>query len=230
MGLLNHSMVNGSPLGLCGEKDTAVPERRIIAQRNCRMGVGRLEVLIAVGVLCLAAWLILPGVRRARTAAAREQCLSHLGEIANAFEAYLADNSLRWPFVAKLTTVKLHDPPWPILPEVLSAYLGGASEAFHCPADRRVLPPESPLRETFGKTTTWFDTEGTSYEYWMGGAYAGKIVGEESLSSANGFGLGRADQPLLTDFEPFHEGDGDGSFNTLNADLKPRTTRARPEP
>lgn len=223
-------MVHGSPLGLCGWKDTAVPEQRVIAQGSRRKGVGRVELLVAAGVLCLAAWLILPAVRRARTAAAREQCLVNLGEIANAFEAYLADNSLRWPFVAKLTTVKLHDPPWPTLPEVLSPYLGGDSEAFHCPADRRVLPPESPLRDSFAGTTTWFDTEGTSYEYWMGGAYAGKTVGGESLSSASGFGLGRADQPLLTDFEPFHEGDGDGSFNTLNADLKPRTTRARPEP
>lgn len=223
-------MVHGSPFGLCCEKESAVPERRINAQGSRRTGVGRVELLVAAGVLCLAAWLILPAVRRARTAAAREQCLTNLGAIANAFEAYLTDNSQRWPFVAKLTTVKLNDPPWPTLPEVLSPYLSDASEPFHCPADRRVLSAESPLRKSFAAKTTWFDTEGTSYEYWMGGAYAGKTVGSESLSSANGFGLGRADQPLLTDFEPFHKGDGEGSFNTLNADLKPRTTRARPEP
>ena len=55
--------------------------------------------------------------------------------------------------------------------------------------------------------------------------YGGKKVGQESLSRAQGFGFGRADQPLLADFEPFHKGDGGGTINTLFADLKARTAR-----
>jgi hypothetical protein len=103
------------------------------------------------------------------------------------------------------------------------------SDAFHCPADRRILPGDSPLRKKFSEKTTYFETEGTSYEWWFGEVYGGKKVGEESLSKAGGFGMGRADQPLLSDFEPFHSGDDQGAINTLNADLKPRTTRARPK-
>lgn len=100
---------------------------------------------------------------------------------------------------------------------------------FHCPADVRRLTADSPLAKKFPGTTTYFATEGTSYEWWFGDIYGGKKVGEETLRKAGGFGMGRADAPLLTDFEPFHKGDDQGAVNTLNADLKPRTMRARPK-
>ncbi len=59
-----------------------------------------------------------------------------------------------------------------------------------------------------------------------GEGYGGMKVGEDFASSAKGLGLGRADQALLADFEPFHSGDEGGAFNTLYADLKARTARA----
>ncbi len=183
--------------------------------------------MIAAGVLCLAAYFIVPALRRASVGADREACLANLGRIGRALESYLADHDRRWPHVAKLDSVKLHDPPWPTLPAVLAPYTGKDLEVFHCPADRRRLASDSPLRARFSAQTTYYETEGTSYEWHWGTAYGGHRVGEESLSRADGFGLGRADQPLLADFEPFHKGDGGGSFNTLNADLRPRTTRAR---
>ena len=128
--------------------------------------------------------------------------------------------------MAKLSSVELHSPSWPILPTVLRPYLNNA-EVFHCPADRRELAADSPLLKSHPRETTYFETEGTSYEWYWGEAYGGKKVGEESLTRAKGFGMGRADSPLLADFEPFHKGDDQGSLNTLNADLKPRTTRAK---
>jgi len=202
--------------------------RRHVSTRSFdKTAIGRIEVVIAVGVLCIAVWFIVSALSRARTAEAREACLGNLGVIGAALERYLNDNDNCWPYVSKLASVKLHDPAWPTLPTVLAPYTGDKAELFRCPADSRALASDNTLREKFSTKTTWYETEGTSYEYWMGEAYAGKKVGEESLSTAAGFGLGRADQPLLTDFEPFHEGDGGGSFNTLNADLKPRTTRAR---
>ena len=118
----------------------------------------------------------------------------------------------------------LHDPPWMTLPTVLQQFVEN-KESFRCPADRRELSPDSPLLKKHPRNTTWFETEGTSYEWSWGDAYGGKKVGEETLAKAKGFGMGRADQPLLADFEPFHKGDGKGSVNKLNADLKPRTSR-----
>lgn len=151
--------------------------------------------------------------------------MANLAEIGAALSSYLSANDHRWPYVEKLASVKRHSPGWPTLPVVLEPFLAGDGEAFHCPADERRLDPDSPLAKTFASNTTWFATEGTSYEWVMGDSYGGKRVGEESLARASGFGLGRADQPLLTEFGLFHKGDDEGALNTLNADLKPRTAR-----
>lgn len=183
-----------------------------------------------MAVLALASWLLIPWVIANRVTQQRQACLTNLKQIGQAMGRYLQDHDQKWPYIEKLASVQLHTPPWPTLPVVLSPYLGGDHSVFHCPADRRTLADDSPLRNRFPRKTTWFETEGTSYEHWMGEAYGGQKVGEDAMSKAGGHGLGRADQPLLTDFEPFHEGDGGGPFNTLNADLKPRTTRAKAKP
>jgi|CXWL01.1.fsa_nt_gi hypothetical protein len=153
--------------------------------------------------------------------------MANLSQIGGAMSAYLTANDQHWPYVEKLSSVKRHTPPWPTLPVVLEPYLAGDKEAFHCPADTRELAADSPLAKTSPSSTTWFATEGTSYEWLMGDSYGGKKVGDESLAKASGFGLGRADQPLLTEFDLFHKGDDEGALNTLNADLKPRTARPR---
>jgi hypothetical protein len=177
----------------------------------------------------------------------------NLGQIGAAMTEYLADSGNRWPYISKLESVRTGAPPWPTLPQLLGKYVADPRpmvevpekefqkkspapnfqehpiDAFHCPADRRILADDSPLRKKFPEKTTYFETEGTSYEWWFGDAYGGKKIGEESLGKSTGFGLGRADQPLLSDFEPFHKGDERGAINTLNADLKPRTTRAKPK-
>jgi hypothetical protein len=139
--------------------------------------------------------------------------------------AYMASSNDHWPFVDKLKSVSVHSPAWPTLPEVLGAYMNGGTGAFHCPADVRKLSDDNPLAARFGTRTTWFETEGTSYEWMFSEVYGGKKAGQEMLSRSGGMGVGRADQPLACDFEPFHTGDEHGTFNTLYADLKARTSR-----
>ena len=78
---------------------------------------------------------------------------------------------------------------------------------------------------TFPAETTYFATEGLSFEWQFGEIYGGRKLGEEMMSRPEGFGLGPADQPILRDFELFHEGDDGGSFNTLFADLRARSSR-----
>lgn len=192
-----------------------------------RKAVSKFEVLIGALVLVTLGWLLVPSIHEKSVIAQREACLANLGAMARGLSAYLKDNGDRWPFVAKLASVKLHDPPWPTLPEVLGPYVN-RREVFRCPADRRILADDSPLRERFATKTTWYETEGMSYEWLWGELYGGKKIGDESLAQAKGFGFGRADQPLIGEFEPFHAGGDGGSFNTLNADLKPRTARDRP--
>ncbi|OWY71135.1 hypothetical protein B7486_11050 [cyanobacterium TDX16] len=190
-----------------------------------RQGITKIEILIGVAVICLAGMFVVPGYRAKGVAEARARCLSNLGAVGDALTAYLRDSGDVWPAVSKLQSVQTHDPAWPTLGTVLKPYLPTDTDVLHCPADRRLLPSDHKLSAKFGSSTTWRETEGASYEWLMGDAYAGKKVGQESLASAKGFGMGRADMPLISEFEPFHKGDGQGSFNTLNADLKPRTAR-----
>lgn len=191
-----------------------------------RRGISRLEVILLIVLGCGVVGLIVSWTAARRTAALRAQCLSQLGEIGKALNQYLQDHDERWPYVAKLRTFEIHDPPWPTVPVVLAAYTGDRPTLFACPADRRTLSPENPLARQFPKKTTWFVTEGTSYEWMWGEAYGGNKVGEESLSKAGALGgLEQADQPLMADFEPFHSNDGGSAFNSLYADLRARPAR-----
>jgi type II secretory pathway pseudopilin PulG len=200
--------------------------RRSSSQSQAGRAASRVELLLVVVILCAAGWFIVPAISESKTVAARQECLANLGQIGKAMKAYLTANDNTWPYVAKLRSSKLHDPPWPTLPVVLESYLPADPSPFRCPADRRTLSADSPLLSKFSSRTTWFETEGTSYESWMGDAYGGRKVGQETRSEAKGFGMGLADQPLLLDFELFHEGPGGGSFNTLFADLVARPARS----
>lgn len=190
-----------------------------------KQGISKIEILVGAFVVAMAGVVLVPGMRSRNVAEDRAKCLSNLEGLSKALCAYLKDSGDTWPAISKLKSVQLHDPAWPTLPLVLEKYLPSGQEVLRCPADRRELAAGHPLAKQFGRTTTWYETEGTSYEWLMGDVYAGKKIGQESLASAKGFGMGRADMPLISEFEPFHKGDGNGSFNTLNADLKPRTAR-----
>lgn len=191
-----------------------------------RHAVTKIDLLIGLFVVVLLVMLVVPSVSSGgKRAEHRAACLTNLAAVGTALTAYLQDSDQTWPCVEKLRSLPIHDPPWPTLPKILERYTAGRSEIFRCPADQRELSSDSPLFAQFGGSTTWWATEGASYEWLMGEAYCGRKVGAESLSSAKGFGMGRADMPLISEFEPFHEGDGGGSFNTLNADLTPRTAR-----
>jgi len=159
----------------------------------------------------------------------RTVCLSHLSEISAALAAYQTSNDNHWPYIEKMKSTSVHTPAWPTLANALKGYGDITPEAFRCPADTRTLADDSPLRAKFGKKTTWFETEGTSYEWMFSDAMGGRKVGDEAFGKAAR--MGKADLTLLRDFEAFHTGDDSGTFNTLNADMKVRTARvSRPRP
>lgn len=194
-------------------------------QNPARLAVTRIEILLGIVVLCGASWLLVPAYGRRGVAQKRQDCLANLERVGQGLASYLKDSGDHWPFVEKLATEPKHAPAWPTLAVILKPYLGENNMALRCPADRRELESDSPLLKKYPASTTWYETEGSSYEWQFSDTYGGKKVGDESLRLAKGFGFGRADQPLIRDFETFHRGDGGGSFNTLNADLKPRPAR-----
>jgi len=197
-------------------------------QPSERQGITRIEVLFALLVLGGVAYLLIPALGTSRTEARRAACLANLSQIGGALESYLRDHENTWPYVAKLRTLEVHTPPWAVLPTVLSPYTSNKPDVYHCPADRRTLAADSPLIKQFPTSTTWFETEGSSYEWMFGEAYGGKKVGQEERSKAGVLGgLERADQPLLADFDVFHADGQGGAFNTLYADLRARSARTK---
>ncbi|MCB9851862.1 MAG: hypothetical protein H6819_02100 [Phycisphaerales bacterium] len=175
----------------------------------------RFEIFVLVVVVGLAAYVVVPMWRRSRAQAMQATCLSNLQTIGAGLSAYLEANDSTWPYVGKLRTFSRYDKPWPILPVALKSFVK-SEYAYRCPADSRQLKDDA-LRGEFGAESTWYATEGLSYEWIWPEAYAGRQVGHEELSRLSGRGKGRADQDLLRDFEAFHV--GLGGANTLYADF-----------
>ena len=198
---------------------------RFTKGRHIRSGIARIDVLALVCCVAAAGMLIgaCNGKSASRIEADRNQCLANLKDIGAALTAYHQANDQRWPYIEMLKSVPMHTPPWASLADALKPHLADPAKSLRCPADVRTLEDGSPLLAKFSRKTTWFETEGTSYEWSFAVAYGGRRVGEEDWGRL--LRVGRADQPLLRDFDTFHTGDDAGSFNTLNADLKPRTSR-----
>ena len=198
----------------------------VLLYNRKRKAVTRLEIIAVVWVVALAAYVCVPAFNESRVAAMRAQCLVNLSQIGGALSKYMNDNDQRWPSVAKLRSLKVGSASdaWNTLPAALSIYLPIGSPAYRCPADRRSIVDDavSGAQPAGG---TYYETEGLSYEWWWGEARAGRKIGEETISKAKGFGFNRADQHVLTDFEPFHVGDGGGTINNLFADFVARTSR-----
>lgn len=198
---------------------------RNTGEGRIQRGIARIEVLALVCCVAVSGMMVgaCDGKSAGRIEADRNQCLANLKDIAAALSAYHQANDQRWPYIEMLKSAPMHTPPWSSLADALKPHLTDPAKSLRCPADVRTLEDESPLLAKFSRKTTWFETEGTSYEWSFAAAYGGRQVGKEDFGKL--MRLGRADQPLLRDFDTFHDGDDAGSFNTLNADLKPRTSR-----
>jgi len=188
----------------------------------------RRDLIVVVVLLLAGGALGLPALQRMSREARRTECLENLRTIGAAMSAYVEQNGRRWPHMAKLPSMEDHQPPWPGMAAVLKPFMGGQEGRLRCPSDVRVLGAESPLRKRFPEKTTYFETEGTSYEWVLQLLYAGQPVGRDPLARAEGLGMGPADQPIVWDFEPFHRhGSEPGSFNILYADFVARPERGQ---
>lgn len=178
----------------------------------------RFEIFVLLVVLGLTAYVAIPEWQAHRARAMQATCMSNLRAIGVGLSGYLEANDSTWPSVDKLLTFSRRDKPWPTLPVVLEPYVD-ANDVFLCPADSREIEDDA-LRSKFGSNSTWYATEGLSYEWLGGDAYGGRRIGKENLTRLAGLGKGRADQDLLRDFESFHA--GLGGSNTLFADFEAR--------
>lgn len=126
-------------------------------------GFTLVELLVVIAILGALVALPLPAVQAAREASRSAQCKSNLRQMTIAMTRLLDQQGERgkFPEVALAPrTVPLDNVP--ALYDVLAPYCEKSSELFYCPSDWFEAPPDKPELAVF---ETYFDKEGTSYEY-----------------------------------------------------------------
>jgi prepilin-type N-terminal cleavage/methylation domain-containing protein/prepilin-type processing-associated H-X9-DG protein len=172
-------------------------------------GFTLVELLVVIGVIAVLTGIVVPSLGKARAMAKRTVCQSHLHSAALAFRMYLDDNNHIMPPAARLPSANLNDKP-PIA-DFIRPFIKD-TKALRCPAD------DGHRRK--GRTQRYYETEGSSYEYWqqIGGARVGvgylaeKVIFNEEK-------VHEREVQVLYDYTNFHGKKGrKGSVNYLYAD------------
>jgi prepilin-type N-terminal cleavage/methylation domain-containing protein/prepilin-type processing-associated H-X9-DG protein len=154
-----------------------------------------IELLVVMAIIALLVAITFPALSKARRKAQATHCVSNLHGLGQSFMMYLGDSKGIMPLVAQMPSLGLNDLP-PIA-EALESYLG-TPKALSCPAD-----PEQ----------TWFQREGSSYEY--NSNLGGRKIDNGWMAGL----LGVANVHVMFDFEAFHGLSGaKGARNYLFAD------------
>jgi prepilin-type N-terminal cleavage/methylation domain-containing protein/prepilin-type processing-associated H-X9-DG protein len=172
-------------------------------------GFTLVELLVVIGIIALLTGILVPCIGKAKSMAKRTVCLSNLYSAALAFRMYLDDNNHFMPPAARMPSANLNDRP-PIA-DFIKPFLKDTN-ALRCPAD------DGHRRE--GRTQRYYETEGSSYEYWQ--QIGGKRVGVGYLTEKvifNDEKVHEREVHVLYDYANFHGPKGrKGSVNYLYAD------------
>jgi len=154
-----------------------------------------IELLVVIAIIAILAGLLLPALTMARGRADRIHCVGNLKQVGAMFHMYFDDSAGYMPTAAALPSAGLNDEPR--ICDVLAPYTD-KEQAFRCPSDRQ---------------RTYFETEGSSYEYMT--MHGGRKVGESFLTRR----FGEPFTPVMHDYEAFHGTPGTaGAMNYLFAD------------
>lgn len=164
-----------------------------------------IELLVVVAIIGLLVAILTPALGRAREIARRTACRTNLHAIGVGVRMYLDQNGGCLPVAAELPSSGLSSNP-PIVEVLLKQ--APSREAFHCPSDR---PRHYFDAAGTGQFQTYFQSEGSSYEYnsIFSGLQGDRMKGRGADAKI----------PIIYDYEPFHGPAGlEGSANFLFLD------------
>ena len=156
------------------------------------------------GIIAILIGILMPVLGKARVAASNIACQATLHGMAVSFRIYLIDYNDYMPPAARYPSLGIT--PKESLAKILKNYIE-SPESLKCVADNGATRKEH--------TTTYFESEGSSYEYME--QLGGKRVDKSFLSTK--LKLSESDVHVIYDYDHFH---GDplrtGSVNYLYAD------------
>ncbi len=130
-------------------------------QRRC---FTLIELLVVVAIIALLISILLPSLSKAKENARLSVCLSNLHHLAVAMEQYFNDYNHVLPAATIKPSLNPEDPNDELYREpiydILKPYTKN-DEIFRCPSD---LPGKTKRDEEWANQS-YFDSEGTSYEY-----------------------------------------------------------------
>jgi len=188
-------------------------------RRAGKSGFTLVELLVVIAIIGLLIGLLLPAVQAARESARRSECASNLRQIGLALEQYLQVQGVNGKFPNCANMTKSVPTELPSLMEVIGPFCEmidptqEVSALFRCPSDH-----DYPDEEQSGYTT-FFEAQGTSYEYDPRGRYRNKTRQQALMPREGNEPRSSTVVWIANDFEPFHgERGDDGARNFLYLD------------
>ena len=190
-----------------------------------------IELLVVIGIIAGLSGLLFPVLISARASAGKATCLSNLHQIGAAIALYAQDYDEYLPYAPDCDTKRLLsegysrygeplDSAVRIQPDIRTILLpyNASAQLFKCPLDRVIILIDQPNFKP-----TWFEEDGSSYQYndW-----------DALLVTPLGYFQQPSESFLMGDDECFHDTPSDfaregcGFFNVLHMDFHVKSLTA----
>ncbi len=162
-----------------------------------------IELMVVVAVIGLLVGILVPALSSARASAKRTACAGNLRQVGTGLQAYISGNRDRFPhasFMPSMSPFPLEVPKAIRIADVIGKEIGDTT-AFHCPNDLSDSGRPAP-----NAGLTYFQSEGSSYEYRTRPSLGGRTAQEIAAFYEQRADMKIADNAfwVMRDFNNFH--------------------------